>query len=170
MQLREAAISGRKEANLERVKDQLDSFAWLMDNYFRIPGLGWRFGIEAIIGLVPGLGDVVTGALGVLLLVRAVQFKLPKIVITRMILNNLIDITVGAIPFFGDLFDFAFKSNTMNMVLFRKYAEGPNESTASHWIFVAMLISFFAAVLGLIAYGTYFVLRLLLTTFNSPPM
>src|SRR5262245_6839393 len=163
MQIREAAIAGRKEANLERVEDQLDSFAWLLDNYFRIPGLGWRFGIDAIIGLVPGLGDVVTGALGVLLLIRAVQFKLPKIVITRMILNNLIDITIGAIPFLGDLFDFAFKANTRNMVLFRKYAEGPNESTVSHWIFVAVLIGFFAAILGLIAFGTYYVLRLLFT-------
>src|SRR4030095_2912665 len=139
MQIRDTAVSGRKEANLERVKDQLDSFAWLLDNYFRIPGLGGRFGIEAIIGLVPGLGDVVTGALGVLLLMRAVQFKLPKIVIIRMIMNTLIDITEGAVPFIGDLFDFAFKANTKNMVLFRKYAEAPNESTVGHWIFLAVL-------------------------------
>lgn len=155
-------VIDRKERDLSRIKDQLDSFAWLMDNYFRIPGLGWRFGIEAIIGLIPGFGDVVTGALGVLLLLRAIQFKLPKIVITRMILNNLIDILVGAIPFLGDLFDFVFKANTKNMVLFRKYAEGPTKSTTGHWIFLVCLILGFASILGLIAYGTYALLRLFL--------
>jgi hypothetical protein len=155
-------IVPQRERNLEQVKDQLDHLAWLMDNYFRIPGLGWRFGFEAIIGLIPGFGDVVSGVIGVVLLMRAVQFKLPKIVITRMVLNNLIDITVGAIPFLGDLFDFAFKANTRNMVLFRQYAEGPTKSTKSHWIFLICLMLGFAFILGLIAYGTYAILRLLL--------
>lgn len=156
------SVSPDRKKNLEQVKDELDSLAWLMDNYFRIPGLGWRFGIEAIIGLVPVLGDIVTGALGVLLLTRAIQYKLPKIVILRMVLNNLIDITVGAIPFLGDLFDFIFKANTKNMKLFRRYAEGPQESTVGHWLFVLGILFLFSMVLGLIAYGAYMLLKLLL--------
>jgi hypothetical protein len=159
----EAQVSyPERKKSLEQVKDELDSLAWLMDNYFRIPGLGWRFGIEAVIGLVPFLGDIVTGALGVLLLFRAIQYKLPKIVIFRMIMNNLIDIGVGAIPFLGDLFDFVFKANTKNMTLFRKYAEGPQESTLRHWIFVMSILLFFAAILGLIVYGAFKVVMLLL--------
>lgn len=156
------SVSPDRKKNLDQVKDELDSLAWLMDNYFRVPGLGWRFGIEAIIGLVPVLGDIVTGALGVLLLSRAIQYKLPKIVILRMVLNNLIDITVGAIPFLGDLFDFIFKANTKNMKLFRKYAEGPQESTVGHWLFVLGILFLFSMVLGLIGYGAYMLLKFLL--------
>jgi hypothetical protein len=136
-------VEDQKSLQLERTRKQLDHYAWLMDNCFRIPGIGWRFGLEAILGIFPGAGDVIGGAMGVVLLVRAFQFKLPKIVIFRMILNTLIDVTVGAIPLLGDLFDFVWKSNTKNMKLFHKYAGEPETSTRKHWIFVGILIGSF---------------------------
>jgi hypothetical protein len=158
-----------KERNLERVKDQLDHIAWLMDNAFRIPGLGWRFGVEALIGLVPGAGDIVSGAIGLVLLFRAFQFKLPGVVIMRMIFNNLIDITVGSIPFLGDLFDFVWKSNTKNMKLFRQYAEEPATSTTKHWIFIASVIGGFVLIMiAILLLFIYFIYRFFFTQSPQP--
>jgi Domain of unknown function (DUF4112) len=158
-----------KEHDLERVKNQLDHVAWLMDNAFRIPGLGWRFGVEALIGLVPGAGDIISGAIGLILLYRAFQFKLPGVVILRMIFNNLIDVTVGSIPFLGDMFDFVWKSNTKNMKLFRQYAEEPAANTTSHWIFIGSVIGgFFLLLLGIFFLFVYFIHRFFFTPSTQP--
>jgi hypothetical protein len=158
-----------KERDLERVKNQLDHVAWLMDNAFRIPGLGWRFGVEALIGLVPGAGDIVTGAIGLVLLFRAFQFKLPGVVILRMIVNSLMDVTIGSIPFLGDLFDFVWKSNTRNMKLFRQYAEEPATSTKTHWIFLGSVIGgFLLLMLGIILLFIYFIHRFFFTPTPQP--
>jgi hypothetical protein len=158
-----------KEVELERVKNQLDHVAWLMDNLFRIPGLGWRFGVEAIIGLVPGAGDIVSGAIGAILLYRAFQFKLPGVVILRMIFNSLMDVTIGTIPFLGDLFDFVWKSNTRNMKLFRQYAEEPAASTTRHWIFIGAFVGgFLLLLIGILFLFIYFINRFFITPSPQP--
>ena len=143
----------KKGMDLEKTGAQLDQIAYLMDQCFRIPGINWRFGVESLIGLVPGAGDLVGGAIGLLVLFRAFQFKLPKIVILRMITNTLLDITVGSIPFLGDAFDFFWKSNTRNMKLFHHYAEEPQKSTRAHWIFLGSLAGGFLLLFGLIVFG-----------------
>jgi hypothetical protein len=155
--------SGPGSLELQRARNQLDQFAWLMDQCFRIPILNWRFGLEALIGLVPGAGDVVSGALGLVLLIRAFQFKLPRIVITRMILNSLLDIGAGTVPILGDVFDFAWKSNTRNMKLFHRYASEPQAGTRRHWIFLGLLIAgflaVFAVVMSVVLYFLFVILR-----------
>ena len=143
----------QKRIELDRTKGQLDRLAWLLDNYFKFPGTNWRFGLDALVGLIPGAGDLGSGAIGFLLLFRAFQFRLPKVVIMRMIFNSLIDITVGAIPLIGDAFDFLWKSNSMNMKLFHEYAGEPEKSTRRHWIFILILFGSFFAVFGLILAG-----------------
>jgi len=147
------AVEERKGTQLDRSKAQLDHIAWLMDECIRIPGVNWRFGIDALIGLIPGAGDILGGLIGLLLLVRAFQYRLPKVVITRMILNNLIDVTVGSIPLLGDAFDFFWKSNSKNMTLFHEYAGQPEASTTRHWLFLWLLISLFLFVFFLIFAG-----------------
>ncbi len=136
---------------LTKSREQLDQLAWLLDNCFRIPGTRWRFGIEALLGLVPGAGDFVSATLGLFLLVRAFQFKLPRIVIVRMLVNSLLDFTVGAIPFLGDAFDFFYKSNTRNMQLFHEYAESPSKGAERHWVFISLLVGAFLGCAFLIA-------------------
>ena len=148
----------QKPVEVVKTREQLDQLAWLLDNCFRIPGTRWRFGIEAILGMVPGAGDIISGLLGLFLLIRALQFKLPKIVVGRMILNSLLDLTVGAIPFLGDAFDFVYKSNTRNMKLFHEYAGEPLRSTERHWLFVAGLIIGFGTLAFLIVAGLLWVL------------
>jgi Domain of unknown function (DUF4112) len=116
----------------------------------RIPGTGIRFGLEPIIGLIPGVGDLVSGAMGFYLVLRAVQFRLPPVVIARMVANTLLDMTIGALPFLGDLFDFAYKSNSRNMALFERYASDPTGSTRGQWVFfVIVALIAVAALVGL---------------------
>lgn len=144
--------SEQKTVELAKTREQLDQLAWLLDNAFRVPGTKWRFGLEAVLGLVPGAGDVISGFLGLFLLLRAFQFKLPKIVIARMLLNSLLDLTIGAIPFVGDAFDFVYKSNTRNMQLFHQYAGDPLRSTEKHWLFLAGLVIAFGGITFLIIF------------------
>ena len=108
----------RREAmmrNLERV-------AWLMDQAFHIPGTRIRVGLDALLGLLPIGGDVLTGLVQAgLVLVALNHYKVPKAVAARMAANVLIDIAIGAIPLLGDLFDVAFKANTRNIQLLEPY-------------------------------------------------
>src|ERR671916_2947062 len=102
-----------------RVDKNVERLGWLMDDVFRVPVLGWRFGLDALIGLVPGLGDTSTALVSFYILAAAVRYRVPKITLLRMGLNIGIDYVLGAVPFVGDLFDAAWKSNQMNMELLR---------------------------------------------------
>ena len=121
--------------------------AWLLDNSIPIPGTGRRIGLDAVIGLVPGLGDVFSGGLGLLVVLRGVQRGLPTIVLARMLANVALDFVVGSIPVIGDAFDLWYKSNARNISLLRRYAERPGASTAGQWIFFGGLL----AAVGLVA-------------------
>jgi hypothetical protein len=95
---------------------------WL-DTRWRIPGLGWRFGLDTVIGLVPGVGDTITGALGLYIIARSHQLGASPWLMTRMGWNVLVDTVLGAIPLVGDLFDLANKSNTRNIRLLMRDLE-----------------------------------------------
>jgi hypothetical protein len=124
--------------------------AWLLDNSIPIPGTGRRIGLDALIGLVPGLGDILSGGLGILIVGRGVQRRLPPIVIARMFANVALDFVVGAVPVIGDAFDFWYKANARNIRLLRRYSEVPTASTAAEWAFFAAVL----AVIGTVAAGT----------------
>jgi hypothetical protein len=95
----------------------IEKLADLLDTRWRIPGLGWRFGLDTVIGLVPGIGDTITGALGVYIIARAHQLGASPGLMARMGWNVLVDSVLGAVPLVGDLFDLANKSNTRNIRL-----------------------------------------------------
>ncbi|HEU4766066.1 MAG TPA: DUF4112 domain-containing protein, partial [Pyrinomonadaceae bacterium] len=84
------------------VDKSLDRLGWLMDDMFRVPVLGWRFGLDALIGLVPGLGDTSTALVSFYILAAAVRYRVPKITMLRMALNVVIDYLLGLVPFVGD--------------------------------------------------------------------
>jgi hypothetical protein len=113
----------------------VELLAWLMDNSIPVPGTGRRIGLDAIIGLVPGLGDVLSGGLGLLVVIRGVQRALPSIVLARMVANVALDFVIGSIPVIGDAFDLWYKSNARNVALLRRYSASPQDSTAGQWIF-----------------------------------
>ena len=95
----------------------------LMDLQFRVPGTRWRFGLDGLIGLIPGAGDVATAIVGAYGLVVAYHLGAPASIHVRMVLNLLIDTGVGTIPVAGDLFDFVFKANVRNQRLLTRWLE-----------------------------------------------
>lgn len=102
--------------------DALRRWAVLLDSAFRIPGTGIRFGLDAIIGLIPGLGDISTPAFAGLLLLQAVRLRLPIVVQARMVLNAAFDMLIGLVPILGDLADVGWKANLRNLALLERHA------------------------------------------------
>ena len=132
----------------------LDSLAKLMDARFTIPGTNIKFGLDALIGLVPGAGDFATFIISGYMLKVLAQNGASGFVLARMVLNVIIDSLIGAVPILGDIFDVAFKSNQRNMKLMHEhYVEGRHHGGA--WkIVVPTLILLFVIVTG-IAWLTY---------------
>ena len=138
----------RTETQRARSLAEVEGLAWLLDNSIPVPGTGGRrFGIDAIIGLVPGIGDVVSGAIGLIVVWRGSRMGLPRIVVARMLLNTLLDLAVGAIPVIGDAFDLWFKASTRNLGLMRRHLERPDTSTREDWTAVLLMVALAVAVI-----------------------
>jgi hypothetical protein len=128
-------------------RDQtLHSLEILLDEAFRIPGTGIRFGIDGIIGLVPGIGDVLAGILSLIIPIAAWIRGVPYVTLLRMAANLAIGVLVGSIPILGDIFDIAWKANRRNYRLLRLHLDEPQRHTRRDWAFLAAL----AGGLGLI--------------------
>lgn len=142
------------------IEQSLDQLSRWMDGLFRIPGIGWRFGLDAIVGLIPGVGDTLTSVVSFYILASAVRYRVPKITLLRMGLNIGIDYLFGALPFVGDLFDAWWKSNQMNIELLRQRAtvsaEEAHQGRMSDWLFVSLIILLLIALLfGSVALALY---------------
>src|SRR5579862_1986768 len=104
-----------------RLDPQLELLAYWMDTAFVIPGLGIRFGFDAIIGLIPGLGDILTSLISLYILAAARRYGVPRATMMRMAFNIAVDTAVGSIPLLGDAFDVYWKANVMNVALLRRH-------------------------------------------------
>ena len=111
----------------------------LLDEAFRVPGTQIRFGLDGIIGLVPGLGDVIAGLLSLVIPIAAWIRGIPYVTLARMIANIAIGVLVGSIPLFGDIFDIAWKPNRRNYLLLRRHLGEPRRHTWRDWAFLALL-------------------------------
>jgi hypothetical protein len=139
----------RTDTDRSRGLAEIETIAWLLDNSIPVPGFGGRrFGVDAIIGLVPFVGDLASAGIGLFVVWRASRFGLPRIVIVRMLMNSALDLVVGSIPVIGDAFDLWFKANTRNLGLMRRHLERPGTSTRDDWLVVGGLV---AVVVGIIA-------------------
>jgi len=130
--------SRRTSASLEPL------FRWLaliMDEFLRFPGTKIRFGLDPIIGLLPGIGDVSSAIISAVALIHAARYGVPKILLARMATNILINELVGIIPGLGDAFSFWFKSNVRNYKLLRRYSAAPTRSRKGDWIFLVAVLS-----------------------------
>lgn len=148
-----------------RIDKGLERLGWLMDDLFRIPVLGWRFGLDALIGLVPGLGDTSTALVSFYILAAAVRYRVPKITMLRMGLNIGIDYLFGSLPIVGDLADAWWKSNQKNLDLLKRRStvsvEEAREGRASDWLFVGgIIIGLTALAITSAAISVYLLLRL----------
>jgi hypothetical protein len=134
--------------------------ARLLDSAVGIPGTNLRFGLDALIGLVPGIGDMAGAALSGYIVLTAARLGAPRPVLLRMVLNVATDTVIGSVPLLGDLFDAGWRSNTRNTALLDKHLESPVEAKRASVAVVAGV----AALLVLLAIGavalTVAVLRL----------
>lgn len=101
-----------------------------------MPGTRIRFGWDALVGLVPWAGDVLTALMGLAILVSAHRMSVPGVVQVRMLLNLILDLVIGLVPFAGDVADVFWKANTKNMTLLERHAASPMPATAGDWWFV----------------------------------
>jgi hypothetical protein len=133
----------RSEAD-RQLERELELLALWMDGVFRIPGVGIRFGLDSLIGLLPGVGDALTSIVSLYILSAASRFGIPRVTLARMALNIAIDWMVGSVPLLGDLFDVYWKSNQRNVSLLRRHVmAAPVEERRARtgdWFFVGGLI------------------------------
>jgi len=126
-----------------------------MDDVFRVPVLGWRFGLDALLGLIPGLGDTSTSIVSFYILAAAVRYRVPKITLLRMGVNIAFDYVIGSLPVVGDVADGWWKTNRMHLDLLRERvtvsAAEARSGRASDWLFVGGII----AALTLLALGSF---------------
>jgi hypothetical protein len=146
---RDPAIDPALHARLTRLRE----WARLLDTAFRVPGTSIRFGWDPILGLIPGVGDLVGPAYSVFILLTAIKLRVPRIVLLRMLLTVMVDVAVGAIPVIGDLFDVVWKASKWNLALLERHAHQPAPPTKGDWWFVIAVLACLglAAALPLIA-------------------
>ncbi|HEY7641798.1 MAG TPA: DUF4112 domain-containing protein [Steroidobacteraceae bacterium] len=118
----------------ERIR-RLRSLAWLLDNSIPLPG-GYRIGLDPIIGLLPGLGDVIGALFSAYIINEARSLGAPRSILLRMVGNVALETVLGAIPFAGDLFDAVFKANSRNLALLAEFQLDPIGSRRSSRWFV----------------------------------
>nr|WP_306264086.1 DUF4112 domain-containing protein [Pararhizobium sp. IMCC3301] len=100
--------------------EQIDSLESWLESRFAVPGTRLHFGLDGLLGLIPGIGDTITAGLSAIIILDAHKKGARKRTLVRMVSNSLIDLVIGAIPLIGDLFDFAYKSNTKNVKLLKQ--------------------------------------------------
>ena len=150
-------IQKRKYSDVE-IEESLETLSTYLDGFFRVPGTGWRFGLDALIGLIPNVGDTLTSVMSFYILIAGVRYGVPKITLLRMAFNIGLDYLVGTIPFIGDAFDFFWKSNKQNMDLIRERATGKNVGTTGDYLFVGLIILVLIALLILSVFASLFIL------------
>jgi len=133
----------------------------VMDTAVTIPGTRISFGLDALLGLIPGVGDTVSSLIGSYIILVAHRLGAPTSVLTRMVLNQGIDALVGLIPFAGDLLDIGFKANVKNARLLEQTLENPGRTgRASRWVVVGLLVAVFAIGAGTALVGYWVVTKL----------
>ncbi len=146
----------KEERKQIEIEESLESLSRYLDDWIKIPVVGWRFGLDALIGLVPNVGDTLTSFASFYILIAGVRYGVPKITLLRMAFNIGLDYVVGAIPFLGDAFDFVWKANRRNMDLIRERATGKGEGKTSDYLFVGLIIfGLIALLIGSIVVSLY---------------
>jgi hypothetical protein len=135
--------------DLRRRLETLRTLQRGLDEAFRVPGTRLRFGWDAIIGLIPGAGDILTALLAGAIVTQAHHLRVPKVVQVRMLLNVAIDLAIGLVPFAGDVADVFWKSNTRNMALLERHAHAPGPATRGDWVFVGAILGSILAMAAL---------------------
>jgi hypothetical protein len=137
-------------------------FAWWLDAGIRIPGTNLRFGLDPILGLVPGAGDVAGAVLAGWILIEAIRLGASRATLVRIAGNVALDAGLGAIPLIGDIFDFTWKANLRNVALLERHLAAPVRAERADRAFVALVIfGLSVGAVGLLALGSLLTLWML---------
>lgn len=140
-------IEKETDERLNQLHRELENLAYILDDVFRVPIIGWRFGFDFIIGLIPTVGDFATALASFYILIAGVRYRVPKITLVRMAINIAIDYFLGLIPIIGDVLDLLWKSNDKNLRLIKKRARHDGKGTVTDYIFVGGIIFVLTAIL-----------------------
>jgi hypothetical protein len=140
---------------------RLDRLAYLLDNSIPVPGTGRRFGLDAVIGLVPGVGDAAGVLVSAYVVLEAARLGTPLPVLLRMVLNVAVEGVVGSVPVLGDLFDAGWKANARNVRLLNQSMERPDAARRSGGAVVLGTFLLLLVLLGGVAFLVFLVLRAL---------
>lgn len=150
------------DPDVERALARYRTLAFAFDARFRLPGTPLRFGWDALLGLIPGVGDIAGGVLGAFGVWTGWRAGAPAALLLRMLLNVVIDVVVGTVPVAGDLFDVGWRSNSRNVTLLERWSERPRAVRKESAALMAGLGALLLAVLGAAAWISIQVLRLVL--------
>lgn len=146
------------------VDEGLEKVSYALDQMFRIPGTEIRFGLDPIIGfLLPVAGDSISILISSYLVLRSIQYGLPKVIIGRMVFNIAMDYVLGSVPFVGDFMDFAVKANKKNVELLNRFAEGKERARWTDYLWLFMLLG----LLGAFVFGWLLLIFLILNSLSS---
>jgi hypothetical protein len=135
----------RQIARLGRLGERLD-------NLVRVPGTHFGIGLDALLGLIPGIGDALGAALSGYIVIQAARLGVSRATLARMLLNVGVDTVIGAIPIAGDLFDFGWRANTRNLALLHAYLDRPGPVRASsRWMLVTIGAAIVLILVGIVA-------------------
>jgi Domain of unknown function (DUF4112) len=138
-----------------------EQIAWLMDSSIQIGPAS--IGLDGLIGLIPGLGDVLTNIVSAVIVMRAMQNGVHRSAILRMVLNLAIDTAVGSVPVVGDIFDFAFKANTKNLRIYRESLSGTRKPLRD-WGFILLIGVILLAMIVLPILGLIYLIQLIFSS------
>jgi hypothetical protein len=133
--------------------------AFLLDELVRVPGTNLRFGLDPILGLIPGVGDIVAAILSFMIVGQALYYRVPRIIVMRMVSHIAVDYLVSLLPVVGDAGDFIIKSNTRNMRLLKQHAGGGTRPRTADYVFVAGILALLCVVLVGATAAVFFVVR-----------
>lgn len=143
----------RDETRSRSTISTVQQLARLLDAAVRVPGTNIRFGLDAVLGLIPGAGDIAGGLLSSFIILKAANLGAPRSVLARMVMNVAVDSIVGAVPILGDIFDVGWKSNVRNAALLEQYAATPVATRrTSRWTVAAAIAAVLVIVVAMIAF------------------
>lgn len=129
--------------------DRIRALSHLLDNAIPIPGTGYSFGLDPIIGLLPAGGDLMGTILSAYIVLEGTRFRLSVPTLTRMVFNIVLEMIVGTIPFIGDLFDVGWKANARNLRLIEAHLQNPTTNRAADKRFFIVLVLVFLMIIGI---------------------
>lgn len=140
-------ISPRTKHGRKMFDDEnLDILSHILDDFIKVPGTSIRFGLDGIMGVVPGIGDILGGIASCIIIIAAWMRGVSYVTVSRMVVNVGIEAVVGSIPILGDMFDIAWRANRRNYALLTGSLYAPRKYTIQSWLFLAALCIVLAAL------------------------